>query len=128
VVLTHLKRSGGARQRRRFFCAPTIASRDGCNKINWPRENGEDMGLSSNGTTAKSIASSSPRCPRRIVLLREGEDSESERVLLEYQGSEVSGKRLHADVQRLADEYRGRLVAAEWLGPLGWTRFLWCRR
>jgi hypothetical protein len=49
-------------------------------------------------------------------------------VLLEYQGSEVSGKRLHADVQRLAAEHRGHFVAAEWLGSLGWTRFLWCRR
>jgi hypothetical protein len=62
------------------------------------------------------------------VLLRDGEDSEMEQVLLEYKENEVSGKRLHADVQRLADEHRGRFVAAEWLGSLGWTRFLWCRR
>jgi len=69
----------------------------------------------------------SPRCPRRVVLLRGGEDSEAECVLQEYHGAEVSGKRLHAEVQRLASEHRGRYVAAEWLGPLGWTRFLWCR-
>jgi hypothetical protein len=62
-----------------------------------------------------------------VVLLLDGEDSEAERVLQEYNGAEVSGKRLHADVQRLAGEFRGRYVAAEWLGPLGWTRFLWCR-
>jgi hypothetical protein len=90
------------------------------------------MALSSNGVASGNgparPASSSPRCPRRLVLLRDGEDSEMEKVLLEYQGSEVSGKRLHADVQRLAGEHRGRFIAAEWLGPLGWTRFLWCRR
>jgi hypothetical protein len=49
-------------------------------------------------------------------------------VLAEYQGAEVSGNRLHADIQRLAEEHAGRYVAAEWLGPLGWTRFLWRRR
>jgi hypothetical protein len=61
-------------------------------------------------------------------LLRSGEDSEVEEVLGQYQGAEVSGKRLHEDLQRLAAEHPGRCVAAEWLGPLGWTRFLWCRR
>jgi hypothetical protein len=63
-----------------------------------------------------------------VVLLRDGADSAVERVLLEYHGSEVSGKRLHADVRRLADEHRGRCIAAEWLGPLGWKRFLSCQR
>lgn len=82
------------------------------------------MAFSSNG----SAANSTPRCPRRVVLLCDGEDSEAERVLQEYHGAEVSGKRLHADVQRLADSHRGRYVAAEWLGQLGWTRYLWCRR
>jgi hypothetical protein len=90
------------------------------------------MALSSNGVASGNgparPASSSPRCPRRLVLLRDGEDSEMEQVLLEYQGSEVSGKRLHADVQHLAGEHRGRFIAAEWLGSLGWTRFLWCLR
>ena len=88
------------------------------------------MALSSNGVPSSSdgpAANSSPRCSRRILLLCDGEDSEAERVLLEYHGAEISGKRLHADVQRLAAEHRGRFVAAEWLGPLGWTRFLWCR-
>ena len=89
------------------------------------------MAFSSNGASSSgngSAAHSSPRCPRRVVLLCDGEASEAERVLLEYQGAEISGKRLHADVQRLAAEHRGRYVAAEWLGPLGWTRFLWCRK
>jgi len=92
------------------------------------------MALSSNGIASSGNGlgsppiASSPRCPRRVVLVRGGENGDVEQVLSEYQAAEVSGKRLHADVQRLADEHRGRFVAAEWLGPLGWTRFLWCRR
>jgi hypothetical protein len=62
------------------------------------------------------------------VLLSDGEYGEVERVLAEYQGAEVSGKRLHADIQRLAAEHPGRCVAGERLGKLGWTRFLWCRK
>ena len=73
-------------------------------------------------------ASSSPRVPRRVVLLAGGEDSEVVEVLREYSGAEVSGKRIHADLQRFAAEHRGRQVAVEWLGTLGWTRFLWCRK
>jgi hypothetical protein len=75
-----------------------------------------------------SSSSSTPRAPRRLVLLADGEDSGVTAVLAEYRGAEVSGKRLHADLQRLAAEHAGRYVAAEWLGPLGWTRFLWCRK
>jgi hypothetical protein len=80
-----------------------------------------------NGNSARS-ASSSTRCPRRIVLLCDGEQSEVAEVLAEYRGSEVSGNRLHADLQKLAAQNGGRYVAAEWLGTLGWTRFLWCRK
>jgi hypothetical protein len=68
------------------------------------------------------------RLPRRLVLLASDEQSGVTRVLADYRGGDVSGNRLHADVQRLAAEHRGDLVAAEWLGPRGWTRFLWCRR
>jgi hypothetical protein len=125
VVLTHLKRSGGARQRHRFFLRADDNSRTPGRQDQVALSNN---GVSpSNGSSAKASGSSA-RCPRRVVLLRDGEESEAERVLLEYHGSEVSGKRLHADVQRLAAEHRGRCIAAEWLGPLGWTRFLWCRR
>lgn len=73
-------------------------------------------------------AAKSARCPRRIVLLEGDEQGPVSRVLAEYEGTQVSGKRLHQDLTRLAQEHRGALVAAEWLGPLGWTRFLWCRR
>lgn len=72
--------------------------------------------------------SSSGRVPRRVVLLDDGEESEVKRVLAEYAGAEASGTRLHQDVQRFAREHPGRCVAAEWLGPRGWTRFLWCRK
>ena len=81
----------------------------------------------SNGSAVKS-ASSTPRAPRRLVLLNGAEDGEVAQVLAEYRGAEVSGTRLHAELQRLAEQHRGACVAAEWLGPLGWTRFLWCRK
>jgi hypothetical protein len=93
-------------------------------------EDSEVMAFTGNGVSSSdngSSGNSSSRCLRRVVLLCDGEDSEVERVLLEYHGAEISGKRLHADLQRLAAEHRGYCVAAEWLGPLGWTRFLSCR-
>jgi hypothetical protein len=70
----------------------------------------------------------SPRVPRRLVLLAGAEDSDVAEVLREYSGAEVSGKRIHADLQRFAAQHPGRQVAVEWLGTLGWTRFLWCRK
>jgi hypothetical protein len=83
---------------------------------------------SNNGTTAKQPTATEARTPRRLVLLADGEDSEVSEVLAEYRGAEVSGTRLHTDLQRFASERRGKFVAAEWLGKLGWTRFLWCRK
>ncbi len=92
--------------------------------------------LPTNGSSNGSAKPSRPplpttktvRAPRRIVLLTGDERSTVQSVLAEYQGEEISGRRLHEDVQRLAQQQHGRLVAAEWLGPLGWTRFLWCRK
>jgi len=66
--------------------------------------------------------------PRRLVLLTAGEESAVGSVLREYQGGEVSGHKLHADLQALAQEHQGQTVAAEWQGPLGWMRFLWCQK
>jgi hypothetical protein len=80
-----------------------------------------------NGAKAPAVTKT-VRAPRRLVLLEGDETSAVREVLAEYEGAEVSGQRLHADVQRLAQLHRGRHVAAEWLGPLGWTRFLWCRK
>ena len=72
--------------------------------------------------------STTERAARRIVLLVSADDGEIEKVLREYAPPEPTGTRLHADLKELAAEHAGRTVAAEWLGPLGWTRFLWCKR
>jgi len=80
-----------------------------------------------NGYLAHSLPSTL-RCPRRLVLLVDGEQSEPLQVLAEYQNGDVSGNRLHADLQRQAGEHPGRTIAAEWLGKLGWTRFVWCKK
>lgn len=104
-----------------------------------PRPNVEDsLADSGNGlrqrngspAEAKAPAASqgSSRGPRRLVPLADGESSDVAQVLAEYRGADVRGKHLHEDLQRLAVEQRGRWVAGEWLGPLGWVRFLWCRK
>ena len=84
--------------------------------------------VTSRKTPVSRSANSAPegqRHPRRLVLLCEGEDSIVETVLAEYRGKDVVGSRLHADLQRYSEENPGRIVAAEWAGPLGWNRFLW---
>jgi hypothetical protein len=90
------------------------------------------MALSSNGVIPGNgtprPATVTARCPRRLVLLADGEDSAVIEVLAEYHNGDVSGNRLHAELQRRAAEHPGRTVAAEWQGKLGWTRFLWCRK
>lgn len=85
-------------------------------------------GVSRQHGQARPSSSSSPRAPRRIVVLAGEKDSPVREVLREYTGEEVSGKLLHEDLQRFAAEHGGEYVAAEWMGPLGWTRFLWCRK
>jgi hypothetical protein len=87
--------------------------------------NGVQQG-NSNGTTKQS--KTSERTPRRFVRLKGDEQSEIEEVLLELRGEEVTGKRLHAEIQLQAAAHPGKWVAAEWLGNLGWTRFLWCKK
>ncbi len=92
-------------------------------------DNGNGVGrLVGNGAAQPPTAKDETRRPRRIVLLNGESDGAVEEVLAEYRGAEVSGNRLHADLQRLSQEHPGRNVAAEWLGPLGWTRFLWRRQ
>jgi hypothetical protein len=91
------------------------------------------MGVNGNGTAllldpTVPRTEASQRVPRRVILLESDEGSVAAQVLAEYSGPEVSGRRLHADVQRLAAENLGAWVAAEWLGSRGWNRFLWCRR
>jgi len=88
------------------------------------------MGVTGNGAgraNGNGAPGSAERRPRRVVLLAADRDDPPAQVLAEYQGAEATGNRLHAEVRRLADEQPGRYVAAEWLGPRGWTRFLWRR-
>ncbi len=68
------------------------------------------------------------RLPRRLVLLADGEESAVQEVLQEYRDGEVRGSRIHDALRRQAQIHGGRYIAAEWLGPLGWTRYLWCRK
>jgi hypothetical protein len=89
---------------------------------------GNGVSPSRNNGSVPPPSSSTPRAPRRLVLLRGDEDSEVAEVLAEYHGADISGKRLHADLQRQAAEHPGHCIAAEWLDKLGWTRFLWCRK
>jgi hypothetical protein len=71
---------------------------------------------------------SEERAPRRIVLLEgDADDGPVAAVLKEYSGAEVSGTKLHSELPKQAAAHPGRVVAAEWHGPLGWTRFAWCR-
>lgn len=81
-----------------------------------------------NGANPIAPSTTTERAPRRIVLLTSDEASAVERVLAEYRGADASTARLEEEVQHHAAQHRGRHVAAEWLGPLGWTRFLWCHR
>ena len=83
---------------------------------------------SPNRGRATASASGTSRSPRRIVRLTGDEHSEIAEVLREYKDGDVSGKRLHEDLRQLADAHRGTTLAAEWHGPLGWTRFLWLKR
>ena len=65
--------------------------------------NGSVPPTNGNGKTqAPLVKEKAERVPRRLVLLADGEDSAVERVLAEYQGAEVSGNRVHEDVQRFA--------------------------
>jgi hypothetical protein len=88
-------------------------------------------GVSSTNRNGSHRANGQPkteRTPRRIILLTDGEQSEPAEVLLELRGEEITGNRLHSEIQKQAAAHPGRLFAAEWLGKLGWTRFLWCRK
>jgi hypothetical protein len=92
------------------------------------------MGVTGNGVNHVNGAARQPptaateRTPRRVVLLTDGEQSAVGEVLVELRGDDITGKRLHAEIQKQAAAHPGRCVAAEWLGNLGWTRFLWCKK
>ncbi len=77
---------------------------------------------------ARERQASTEPAPRRIVLLAGDERSDVAGVCADYRGREATGTRIHADLQKFAADNPGRTVAAEWEGPLGWTRYLWCRK
>ena len=66
--------------------------------------------------------------PRRIVRLSGDEASEIRDVLATFEGPAVVESKVHAAVQRLAEEHKGEVVALEWLSNRGWTRYLTCRK
>jgi hypothetical protein len=63
--------------------------------------------------------------PRRIVRLKGDEVAE---VLATFEGPAVVGSKIHAEVQRLAAEHPGETIALEWLGNLGWQRYVTCTK
>ena len=65
-----------------------------------------------NGTAKATVDPSNQRAPRRLVLLTADEQSEPGEVLLELRGEEITGKRLHTEIQKLAAAHPGRWVAA----------------
>jgi hypothetical protein len=92
-------------------------------------ENGNSRAkVGTSGTGQPAAAGEGKSRPRRLVLLAGGEQSAVERVLAEYTGAEGRGKDVHADIEKFAAQHPAQYVAAEWLGPLGWARFLWCHR
>jgi hypothetical protein len=94
----------------------------------------ESMAAATNGIPhnqsngSPRATTTSERAARRIVLLTADERSEINEVLIELRGDEITGRRLHTEIQMQAAAHAGRWVAAEWQAHLGWTRFLWCRK
>jgi hypothetical protein len=68
-----------------------------------------------------------PHPPRRLVRLVGDRDSAVAEVLREYP-PETAPQLTPAEVERAAAERPGQSLAAEWLGPTGWQRFLVCRK
>lgn len=70
----------------------------------------------------------SERVPRRLIVLSGDEQSEMEQVLGEFTGLEARGKDIHAEIERQAAKIPGKIIAAEWQSPLGWIRFMTCKK
>lgn len=60
------------------------------------------------------------RLPRRIVQVVEPEPI----VLEEFDPAKVNGKQVHEALAKHAKDHPTAKVAAEWLGPTGWVRFM----
>ncbi len=80
------------------------------------------------GETDFVFDSMKTRIPRRIVLLKGDDKSEVKEVLTAYEGDQVIGSKIHADLQIFAKNHSGETVAIEWLGNMGWVRFATCSK
>jgi hypothetical protein len=72
--------------------------------------------------------SAKKQIPRRIVRLKGDAESDVREVLQSFEGAAVIGSKIHAEVQRLAAQFQGEVIALEWLGNMGWVRYLTCSR
>jgi len=68
------------------------------------------------------------KIPRRIVRLKGDGQSDVKEVLATYDGSQVIGSKIHAELQNFAAKHPGATVAIEWLGNMGWARFATCSK
>ncbi len=71
--------------------------------------------------------SAKKQIPRRIVRLKSDADSEVREVLQTFEGAAIVGSKIHAEVQRFAAKFPGEVIALEWLGNMGWVRYLGCK-
>ena len=72
--------------------------------------------------------SAKKQIPRRIVRLKSDAASEVREVLQTFEGAAIVGSKIHAEVQRFAAQFSGEVIALEWLGNMGWARYLTCKR
>ena len=72
--------------------------------------------------------SAKKQIPRRIVRLKGDSESDVREVLSSFEGAEIVGSKIHSEVQRLAAKHPGDVIALEWLGNMGWVRFLTCKK
>ncbi len=68
------------------------------------------------------------RIARRIVRLKGDTKSEVQEVVATFEGDKVIGSKIQAELQTLAKKHAGETVALEWLGNMGWVRFVTCRK
>ena len=66
--------------------------------------------------------------PRRIVRLAGDEKSDVKAVLATFEGDKVVGSTVHAELQKSAGTFPGETLALEWLGNMGWVRYVTCRK
>jgi hypothetical protein len=58
------------------------------------------------------------------VVVPTDPQAEPTEVLAQFEGADVVGSKIHRELGVLAKTRPGQTVALEWLGPLGWQRFV----